>query len=246
MKGLANALLDLRVVIDWYPDLAEAHNLLGMGRVDGGGISSAIQAEQEAIRLNPRHEQYQLNMAKIFAEAKKFDAARALLEHLKLSGDPQVEAEARQQIKDLELTQKYGVSPEHERMQARAAAEEAARTARDTAENQRPVEAPPDKRPMLFAKGRIVSVDCSKDPAALVTFATGNRTLRLHSDDHSQGHRGGRRKVFLPLGRRACAGKLQSGRKIRRRRSDHNRGPVTITGLTWGQAPRLPRRAQLV
>lgn len=186
VKGLANALLDLRVVIDWYPDFAEAHNLLGMGRVDGGGITSAIQAEQAAIRLNPRHEQYQLNLAKIYGEAKKFDAARALLEHLKQSGDPQVVAAAKQQIKDLEITQKYGVSPEHERMQAQAAAEEAARVAKDEAENQRPAEAAPDKRPIIFAKGRIVSVDCSKDPVAVVTFATGNRTLKLHSADHAK------------------------------------------------------------
>lgn len=186
IKGLANALLDLRVVIDWYPQFAEAHNLLGLGRVEGGGITSAVQAEQAAIRLNPRREQYQLNLAKIYGEAKKFDAAHALLVHLKQSGDPQIAAAARLQEKDLELTQKYGVSPEHERMQARAAAEAAAREAKDTAENVRPEDAPPDKRPILFAKGRIVKVDCSQDPAAVLTFVTGNRTLRLHASDHSK------------------------------------------------------------
>ncbi len=190
VKGLANALLDLRATLDWYPDFAEAHNLLGMGRVEGGGISSAILAEQEAIRLNPRHEQYQLNLAKIFIEAKKFDAARALLEHLKLSADSQIAAVAKQQVKDLEITQKYGISPERERMQAQAAAEQAAREtaqqAKDEAENQRPVEAAPDKRPIVFAKGRIVSVNCSQDPEAVVTFATGNRTLKLRTPDHAK------------------------------------------------------------
>ena len=186
IKGLANALLDLRMVIDWYPDFAEAHNLLGLGRVEGGGITSAIEAEQGAIRLNPRREQYQLNLAKIYIEAKKFDAARALLEHLKLSGDPQLASAAKQQIKDLALTEKYGITPEHARMQAQAAAEEAARAAKDAAENTRPVEAPPDKRPILFAKGKIVGVDCSQDPAAVVTFATSNRTLKLRTPDHAK------------------------------------------------------------
>ena len=186
VKGLANALLDLRATLDWYPDFAEAHNLLGVGRVEGGGITSAIQAEQAAIRLNPRHELYQLNLAKIYIEAKKFDAARALLEHLKLSGDPQLAAAAKQQVKDLEITQKYGISPEHARTQAQAAAEEAAREAKDAAENTRPEEAAPDKRLIIFAKGRIVSVDCSQDPAAVVTFATSNRTLKLHTTDHAK------------------------------------------------------------
>jgi tetratricopeptide (TPR) repeat protein len=186
VKGLANALIDLRVVIDWYPDFAEAHSLLGVGRVEGGGITSAIQAEQAAIRLNPRREQYQLILARIFTEAKKFDAARALLDHLKLSSDPQAAAEAKQQLKDLESTQKYGISPERARAQAQSAADEAARVAKEEGENQRPAEAPPDKRPILFAKGRIVSVDCSNDPAAVVTFTTGNRTLKLHSPDHAK------------------------------------------------------------
>jgi tetratricopeptide (TPR) repeat protein len=186
IKGLANALLDLRVIIDWYPEFAEAHNLLGLGRVEGGGITSAMQAEQAAIRLNPRHEQYQLNLAKIYTEGKKFDDARALLAHLKLSGDPQIAAGAKQQEKDLVLTQKYGVSPEHERMRAQAEKEEATRQAKEVAENARPESAPPDKRPIIYAKGRIVSVDCSQDPAAVVTFATGNRTLHLHTADHGK------------------------------------------------------------
>jgi tetratricopeptide (TPR) repeat protein len=186
IKGLANALLDLRVVIDWYPDFAEAHSLLGLGRVEGGGITSAAEAMQVAIRLNPRHEWYQVNLARIYTEAKKFDAARALLDHLKLSGDPQIAAAAKQQIKDLAITQKYGISPEHARAQAQAAAEEAAREAKDAAENVRPVEAPPDKRPILLAKGRIVSVDCSQEPAALMMFAAGNRTLKLHAADKSK------------------------------------------------------------
>ena len=186
IKGLANALLDLRATLDWYPDFAEAHNLLGLGRVEGGGITSAILAEQQAIKLNPRQEQYQLNLAKIYIEAKKFNAARALLEHLKQSGDLELVAAAKQQLKDLEITQKYGISPERSRMQAQTAAEEAAMVAKDEAENQRPVEAPPDKRPIIFAKGRIVSVDCSKDPAAVVTFATGNRTLKLQTSNHAK------------------------------------------------------------
>ncbi len=186
VKGLANALLDLRVVIDWYPEFAEAHNLLGLGRIEGGGITSAAEAMQVAIRLNPRHEWYQVNLARIYIEAKKFDAARALLDHLKLSGDPQVAAAAKQQIKDLAITEKYGISPERARAQAQAAAEEAAREAKDAAENVRPVEAPPDKRPVLFVKGRIVSMDCSQDPAAVMTFAAGNRTLKLHTADKSK------------------------------------------------------------
>ena len=186
IKGLANALLDMRVVIDWYPDFAEAHNLLGVGRVEGGGVTSALLAEKEAIRLNPRHELYQFNLAKIEIEAKKYDAARAMLEHLKLSGDPEIAAGARQQLKGLANAEKYGISPDYARRQEQIAAEEAAKAAKEAVLDARPVEAAPDKRPVVFAKGRIVSVDCSQDPAAVMMFATGNRTLRLHTADHAR------------------------------------------------------------
>ena len=48
------------------------------------------------------------------------------------------------------------------------------------------MEAPPDKRPILFAKGTILSVDCSQDPVAIVTMATSNRTLKLHVADKAK------------------------------------------------------------
>ena len=38
MQGLANMMQDLRAVTDWYPELADAYNMLGMARVEGGGI----------------------------------------------------------------------------------------------------------------------------------------------------------------------------------------------------------------
>lgn len=186
IKGLANALVDLRTATDWYPEFAEAYNLLGLGRIEGGGLHSAAEAMQVAIRLNPRNEWYPLNLAKIYIEAKKFDAARTLLEHLKTSGNPQVAAAAKQQSRDLAITEKYGVSPDRAKEKTEAAAAEAAQEAKEAAENKRPEEAPPDKRPILFAKGTIMSVDCSQDPVAVVTLAAGNRTLRLRAEDKSK------------------------------------------------------------
>ena len=186
VRGLANALLDLRAAVEWYPEFAEAYNLLGLGRIEGGGIGSAAEAMQAAMRLNPRNEWYPLNLAKIDIEGKKFDAARALLEHLKTSGNQQVAAAAKQQLKDLAITEKYGISPQRAKEKAEAEAEEAASAAKEAAENTRPVEAPPDKRPILFAKGTILSVDCSQDPVAIVTMATSNRTLKLHVADKAK------------------------------------------------------------
>ena len=105
---------------------------------------------------------------------------------MKTSGNQQVAAAAKQQMKDLAITEKYGISPQRAKEKADAEAEEAARAAKDAAENARPVEAPPDKRPILFAKGTILNVDCSQEPAAVVTLATSNRTLKLRVADKTK------------------------------------------------------------
>jgi len=55
MQGLANMMQDLRAVADWYPELAEAYNMLGIARVEGGGVASALEAQRQAIALSPRN-----------------------------------------------------------------------------------------------------------------------------------------------------------------------------------------------
>ncbi|MGA2359811.1 MAG: hypothetical protein ABSF66_12480, partial [Terriglobales bacterium] len=62
MPGLANMMQDLRAVTDWYPELADAYNMLGMARVEGGGINSALEAQRQAIALAPRNVEYQFNL----------------------------------------------------------------------------------------------------------------------------------------------------------------------------------------
>ena len=49
MQGLANLMQDLRAVLDWYPELADAYNMLGVSRVEGGGWASALEAQKQAI-----------------------------------------------------------------------------------------------------------------------------------------------------------------------------------------------------
>jgi hypothetical protein len=40
-----------------------------------------------------------------------------------------------------------------------------------------------DRRPVQFAKGRLVSVDCSQAPVAIVTFSTGAKTMKLRTEN---------------------------------------------------------------
>ena len=189
IKGLPNMLQDLRAVLDWYPEFADAYDLMAMARMVGGGPVAAMQAERAAMQLSPRNQEYVYHLAEIYIEAKKWVAAQALLEHLKAGSNPQVAAEAREQLTRLANEQKYGLStastapklsPQstpfdvlEQDAAKRAAAAQASQNA-----------GAGDKRAAKFFQGRLVGVDCSQSPAAVLTVVSGGTVLKLRTADY--------------------------------------------------------------
>jgi Flp pilus assembly protein TadD len=197
MQGLANMMQDLRAVTDWYPELADGYNMLGMARVEGGGIKSALEAQRQAIALAPRNVEYQFNLGQIYVAGKKWDQAREVFTRLKTGTDPRVAAAAKQQLDDLATLQKYGIRPQKAGSAAApagAASTPAASRSGKAAESadDEDAEAPPKPAPVKpgttgpvqFLKGKIVSSDCSKPPEALVTVLSGMKTYRMHVSDY--------------------------------------------------------------
>jgi tetratricopeptide (TPR) repeat protein len=214
IEGLANMMQDLHAVIDWNPEFAEGYNMLGLARVEGGGITSAMQTMRTAMQLSPRNQQYQLNMAKIYIAARKFDAANAILIRLTSSSDPRISQLARQQLSDLPALEKYGVAPQTSAPASSAPAppvssskpvaswagsaplpKDSPAPASSKPANPKPANPPSDddsglppqpeidKRPLLYLKGRLVSVDCSHTPMAIVTVSAGTKRLNLRTED---------------------------------------------------------------
>ena len=190
IQGLPNMLQDLRVVLEWYPEFADAYDLMATARREGGGPVAAMQAERAAMQLSPRNQQYVYHLAEIYVEDKKWEAARTLLEHLKRSGDAKVAAQAAERLGQIGNEQKYGVSAAsvptkklttqsspfdvlEEDAAKRAAAEQATQSS-----------GPADKRPAKFFQGRLVGVDCSNSPAAVLTVAAGGTVLKLRTPDY--------------------------------------------------------------
>jgi tetratricopeptide (TPR) repeat protein len=199
MQGLANMMQDLRAVADWYPELADVYNMLGMARVEGGGINSALEAQRQAIALAPRNLEYQFNLAQIYVAGKKWDLAREVFTRLKAGPDRTAAAAAKQQLEDLDTLQKYGVRPQRAgEIPAPAGAAStpsagtgapamAAKAAQDEDEDAAPKPAPVKPGttgPVQFLKGKIVSSDCSKPPEATVTILSGMTTYRMHASDY--------------------------------------------------------------
>jgi tetratricopeptide (TPR) repeat protein len=201
MQGLANMMQDLRAVADWYPDLADAYNMLGMARVEGGGINSALEAQRQAIALSPRNLEYQFNLGQIYVAGKKWDLAREVFTRLKEGPDRAAAAAAKQQLGDLETLQKYGVRPQRageSEAPAGAASSPSAGTSPpakvasaapdqddDADATPKPATAKPGPTgPVQFLKGKIVSSDCSKPPEATVTILSGMTTYKMHAADY--------------------------------------------------------------
>ena len=194
---------DLRAVTDWYPELADAYNMLGMARIEGGGINSALEAQRQAIALAPRNIEYQFNLGQIYVAGKKWEQARELFTRIKAGPDRAAAAAAKQQLEDLDTLQKYGVRPQRageSEAPAGAASTPAAATgaranaalAKESSSNDdedadvapKPAAPKPGTTgPVQFLKGKIVSSDCSKPPEATVTVLSGMTTYKMHAAD---------------------------------------------------------------
>jgi len=192
MQGLANMMQDLRAVLDWYPEFADAYNMLGMARVEGGGINSALEAQKQAIALAPRNVEYQFNLGQIYVAGKKWDQARELFTRLKSGPDPTAARAAKQELEDLATLQKYGIPPQHaDGVQAPAGAASTPAASANSSDDEEESEtaskpAPPKPGapgPVQFLKGKLVSSDCSKPPEAVVTILAGMKTHKFHTGD---------------------------------------------------------------
>jgi hypothetical protein len=208
IQGLANTMESLHIVLTEYPDFAEAYNILGWARLRGGGANAALEAMRFAVQLNPRDDAYQLRYAEAYMAAKKWDNATTILERLKSSQDPQVAKIAKKNLNDLPFMKKFGIPPQDDsakdsqsanasisRPKSDANSDSGKKTTdtddepddQDSASSTKAAPAVPqiDKRPIKFLKGRVMSVDCSQEPEAVVVVSQGKRTLKLRAANYN-------------------------------------------------------------
>ncbi len=218
-EALPNMMQDLRLVLNWDPEFADARSMLAMAQLEGGGAHAAMDTMRAAIQLSPRNQTYLLNMAQIYMAGKNWDAATALLERLEKSPDSQVAKSAREQLEGLPMLKKYGVMPQSETkpsaqqtatatspsssspasIPASPSASEKPAQPQPKTQTQNPKpdedssddrpEQPPgppqiDKRAIKFLKGKLIAVDCSQAPAAILTVSAAAKQLKLRTEDY--------------------------------------------------------------
>ena len=191
IEGVSNMIQDLVYVVDKEPDFAEAHNMLALARLQGGGVHSATESIKVAIQLSPRNEQYLLNLAQINLAGKKWDDATALLSRLQDSSSLQIAQTARKSLADLPTLKKYGVLPQDGTSPQNGPTNPAATAAENDEEEVNsgkaeavPAEPVPDRRKVQFVRAKLLKVDCTQAPVAILTVRASTRTLRLRTDDY--------------------------------------------------------------
>jgi len=195
IRGLANTMESLQFVLNEYPEFAEAYNILGWARLEGGGPNAALEAMKVAVQLNPRREDYQLRYGEAFMAARKWDEAASVLDPLKLSQNPQIASAAKKDLRDMPYLRKFGIPPQEDATsKAKTAppqtkpdraekASDADESSDDDAPKKEPAAAAPDRRPVRFLKGTLLAVDCSNAPGAVLTLSARNKTFKLRVPD---------------------------------------------------------------
>jgi hypothetical protein len=192
MMGLANMMIDLKGVIEWYPEMASAYDLLAVARNTGGTPSTALQTEREAIGLSPRNEEYIYHLAEIYIAAKKWEPANALLARLKSSSDPKIVTQATELGEQAGSERKYGIpvaadgtdKPKYAPQKSPFDALEEEEAKREAAEKNNQAELPGDNRATKFVSGRLLAIDCSNSPAAVLTVSSATGQLKLRAADY--------------------------------------------------------------
>ncbi len=182
---------DLRHAIALHPQFADAYHLLGIAEMATGNYEPAIQDLVTAVEMSPRDERYLANLGNAYLMARKWDAARTILEQVKNSANGEIAAMAQHDLAQLEEMKDH---PAYQEIPSRIPAdytapqwrpkEKPASSAAVPAEaSQATAASAPAHGPVLFLKGTLKSVSCSPGAGATLIITSGAQSLTLRTAD---------------------------------------------------------------
>jgi tetratricopeptide (TPR) repeat protein len=178
--------LETSIALD--PNFADAYSLLAFAYAYGGDPAKGLQTMQKAVALSPRNESYTFNLAQMYLNNKKPAEAIGLLQELQNSHQPNLAMRATQIIEEAQEMKRALDSGENVVVNGdvRVEAEQpAAAPEKEEESNAKPVKVVtlPAQTTPRFVKGKLVNVNCSAAPGAMLEVVVGVRPLRLHVGD---------------------------------------------------------------
>jgi tetratricopeptide (TPR) repeat protein len=174
--------LESSIALD--PNFADAYSLLAFVFQSQGKYSEATQAMLHAVAINPRNDNYQYNLSQIYLASQNVEAAVPILGRLKSStSNPQIAMMASTSLVQVEAYKNAMKSQgtEGQPMALRLRSESSA-----PPEEEPEAHPPAHVTPAEFLKGKVIAVDCSSPPSAVLTVSVGNKTwqMRTQNRDH--------------------------------------------------------------
>lgn len=182
-EKLAAMKKQLQTSITLDPDFADAYALLAFAQMSSGEYNEALESMKKASQLSPRNEQYLFNLSQMYVAVKKVNEAVGILHGLENSTDPEVASRARASM--AQITKMNSVlaamsKPSEAGLTEVASTDHATAPAPpDNSSNDDYTPLPPDPHPTKFLKGKLVSVDCSAAPTALLTVIANSKTWKM-------------------------------------------------------------------
>ncbi len=182
-EKLAAMKKQLQTSITLDPDFADAYALLAFAQMSSGEYNEALESMKKASQLSPRNEQYLFNLSQMYVAVKKVNEAVGILHGLENSTDPEVASRARASM--VQITKMNSVlaamsKPSEAGLTEVASTDHATAPAPpDNSSNDDYTPLPPDPHPTKFLKGKLVSVDCSAAPTALLTVIANSKTWKM-------------------------------------------------------------------
>jgi tetratricopeptide (TPR) repeat protein len=190
---------ELETAVGLYPQYADAYDLLAYAYALEQRYPQAISSAQKAVQLHPGYEQYALDLAQYYADAGQFDKASAALNRVKNSPDPKIASAANNGLQSMQAKQSQymqekhfqGLTSERNKQdltspQWKAAPGEKVASLDDLTAAANAQSQSTSVQPTKYMYAELMSVDCSRPPAATLNLNADGKRIRLSAPDEKQ------------------------------------------------------------
>jgi len=171
--------LERSIALD--PEFAGSYHLLAFVYLSQGKHKTAASTIRKAFLLNPRNEWYALNLAQMDMAIERYDESLGLLKLLCKSSDSNIAASASETMTIVEMMKSEPASALRLRIEINGPSTESAQGSPASSETVTASTAM--AKPVRFLKGKLVAVDCSTAPKAVLTVKSGTATWTFNVAD---------------------------------------------------------------
>jgi tetratricopeptide (TPR) repeat protein len=183
---IAPLVSELETSIRLDPNFADSYALLAFAQSSSHDMAKALETMQKALAIDPRNENYRFNLANLYLANRQLDQAVAILQTLRVTDNPELSArvaetlERAHQIRETQTEMHAMPLVRNTDSNGPRSLDISSASPSATAQAGGKWSAP------VFLRGTINTVDCSTEPSAILTVASGSKTIKLTVPDRNQ------------------------------------------------------------